>query len=64
MQKNNKKMIFIFYNITIANSEKINLKFLGGFNIDSFDKDFSEKDCSLTEFNDEYLFCCGIKDKI
>ena len=26
--------------------------------------DFSEKDCCFSEFNNEYLFCCGIKDFI
>ena len=26
--------------------------------------DFSEKDCCFSAFNDEYLFCCGIKDFI
>ena len=27
-------------------------------------KDFSEKDCFFTEFNNEYLFCCGIIEHI
>ena len=30
----------------------------------SEDNDFSEKDCCFSEFNNEYLFCCGIKDYI
>ena len=31
-----------------------NLTFISNLN------DFSEKDCCFSEFNDEYLFCCGI----
>ena len=34
------------------------------FIFESTDNYFSEKDCSFSEFNKEYIFCCGLINKI
>ena len=39
-------------------------KYRNKINFRPSSNDFSEKDCSLSEFNDEYLFCCGIINSI
>ena len=63
---NNKKINCHFLEITFDNSENSGsserignrLTFIPGIG------DFTEKDCCLSEFNNEYLFCCGINNFI
>ena len=65
-QKNDKKIIFCsFINVTISDSGSGNIEYLRNqINIEPFEQELSENDCSFSEFIGEYLFCCGIKDHI
>ena len=62
------KIICNFVKITIYSSELIsgNIENIEQpyLNFISCSNDFSEKDCNFSEFNNEYLFCCGITDYI
>ena len=65
----NNRIICNFVNITIYNSNKPisgNIQNIGQQNLTFIlnSNDFSEKDCSYSEFNNEHLFCCGIDDYI
>ena len=63
--KSNYKIIFCrFFIITTKNLKK-NIENLGKEDMSFISAyDFSEKDCCFSEFNSEYLFCCGIQNYI
>ena len=48
-------------NINVGQSEELEQKYLTFI---SNSNTFSKEDCSFSEFNNEYLFCCGIRDFI
>ena len=57
----------LFFRINNLDDDYIgNIEYLGQENLIfiSESNDFSEKNCCFSEFNNEYLFCCGIKDYI
>ena len=53
-----------FFQIYFNRKGKRDIKYDNKFNFGSSSNDFFEKDCSLSEFNDEYLFCCGFINSI
>ena len=62
---NNKKILCLFFKInknsTSSNINTANIENLGQENIafTPYTYNFTEKDCCFSEFNNEYLFCCG-----
>ena len=54
----------VCFKIGIDRGNIVISKYTNQINIKSSSNDFSEKDCSFSEFNDEYLFCCGVIDSI
>ena len=62
---NDKKVICYFFRINNLDDNRGNSEY-GQESLIFISKvnDFSEKDCCFSEFNNEYLFCCGIKDYI
>ena len=62
-RQNNQNIICNFITITIE--EKINIECIDDENIAfTTSKVFTEKNCYLSIFDNQYLFCCGIKDLI
>ena len=62
---NDKKVICYFFRINNLDDNRGNIEYgQESLIFISEDNDFSEKDCCFSEFNNEYLFCCGIKDYI
>ena len=53
------------YFIKITTNEESSIELIGDENIVfTTSNDFTEKNCYFSEFNNQYLFCCGIKDMI
>jgi hypothetical protein len=61
---NDKNVICYFFRINNLDDNMENIEYLRQENLIfiSESNDFSKKDCCFCEFNNEYLFCCGIKD--
>ena len=69
LKDNDNKIMCCFFRIKYNNENTFSgggIQLLGNHNLtfNSEDNKFNEKDCSFSEFNNEYLFCCGVKNFI